>query len=120
MGNAQLGLALPIEGLTAGATYYWSVRAVDNAFAGSPFTAEASFVVPAPAQIQSAALDVNGAITMQWIVTPGLSYRVEVSSDFANWSTLKTITGAAGTGIVEVTQPIGPDTQKQFYRVVFL
>jgi hypothetical protein len=42
MGNSQLGTTASLNGLATG-TYYWSVQAVDTAFAGSPFAAEGSF-----------------------------------------------------------------------------
>ena len=42
LGNANLGTSAIIKGLPAG-SYYWSVQAVDSAFAGSAFASEASF-----------------------------------------------------------------------------
>ena len=46
-GNAGGRTTLSIGALT-GETYYWSVRAVDESFAGSAFAAEAAFVVAQP------------------------------------------------------------------------
>ncbi len=46
MGNVQLGNTAILKGLASG-TYYWSVQAVDTAFAGSPFAAEQTFTVGA-------------------------------------------------------------------------
>jgi hypothetical protein len=43
-GNAGTLTQYTLAGLTAGTTYYWSVQAVDNSFAGSAFAAEQSFV----------------------------------------------------------------------------
>ncbi len=43
LGNVQANTSWTLENLPAG-TYYWSVQAVDGAFAGSPFAAEQSFV----------------------------------------------------------------------------
>jgi len=46
LGGAQHGLSatIQVEGYYAvGTPYYWSVQAVDSAFAGSPFAAESSF-----------------------------------------------------------------------------
>ena len=40
------GTSLVLEDLTPGQTYYWSVQAIDPAFAGSPFAAESSFTLP--------------------------------------------------------------------------
>jgi hypothetical protein len=44
MGNAQLGLTLSFK-YTLETAYYWSVQAVDTAFAGSAFSAESSFKI---------------------------------------------------------------------------
>jgi len=44
MGNAYLRHSLPLTGLTNGQTVYWSVQAVDTAFAGGPFATETSVV----------------------------------------------------------------------------
>jgi hypothetical protein len=44
MGNAQMRLFLPLAGVTNGQTVYWSVQAVDTAFAGGPFATECSVV----------------------------------------------------------------------------
>lgn len=43
-GNAGYRTDFLIRGLHPGGTYHWSVQSVDNAFAGSPFAAEGSFV----------------------------------------------------------------------------
>lgn len=45
MGNVQTGLSAALVNLKPG-RYYWSVQAVDTAFAGGEFASEASFVVP--------------------------------------------------------------------------
>lgn len=42
LGNSQ-PTSYTLTGLTAGKTYYWSVQAIDGAFAGSPFSPEQSF-----------------------------------------------------------------------------
>jgi len=47
-GNAQKRLSWALKGLdTPGATYYWSVQAVDSALAGSGWAAEQSYAFPA-------------------------------------------------------------------------
>jgi hypothetical protein len=43
LGNAGLALSRVVTNLSVG-TYYWSVQAVDNGYAGSPFALEQSFV----------------------------------------------------------------------------
>jgi hypothetical protein len=44
LGNAQLRHGLPLTGVTNGQTVFWSVQAVDSAFAGGPFASETSVV----------------------------------------------------------------------------
>ncbi|HHY86160.1 MAG TPA: hypothetical protein GYA07_11620 [Verrucomicrobia bacterium] len=45
LGNAQMAMFRHIHHLPAGQTLYWSVQAVDTAFAGGPFAPEQSFVI---------------------------------------------------------------------------
>ena len=40
LGNAQKKLSWTLKGLDSGQVYYWSVQAVDTAFAGSEWAAE--------------------------------------------------------------------------------
>jgi hypothetical protein len=118
MGNAQLRLNTRLVGLTPGATFYWSVQSVDNAFAASPFAAEASFVVPVPAQSVSFSLDSGGTVHGVWSGTPGATYRTESSSDLVHWTPVSsaTVTNVAGTFEFAVTPP--QDVPIQFYRAV--
>ena len=44
LGNTDGRLSWSVTNLTAG-TYYWSVQAIDNSFAGSPFAAEQTFTI---------------------------------------------------------------------------
>jgi hypothetical protein len=45
IGNAGSILTKTLNNLQPGTTYYWSVQAIDTAFAGSPFATESSFTV---------------------------------------------------------------------------
>jgi hypothetical protein len=45
LGNAQMNLSTTLS-LAPGVTYYWSVQAIDTAFAGSRFAGEAIFFIP--------------------------------------------------------------------------
>jgi hypothetical protein len=47
-GNADLRRTMFVPNLTSGTTYYWSVQAVDQSFAGSPFAAEQTFLQQTP------------------------------------------------------------------------
>ncbi len=45
LGNMQQNLSASLTGLKYGTNYYWSVQAVDTAFAGSAFASQGSFAV---------------------------------------------------------------------------
>jgi len=45
MGNRQLAKSFSLKNLPAGQAYYWSVQALDPAFAGSPFASDCSFTL---------------------------------------------------------------------------
>ena len=55
-GNAQQRLGITLRGLTPGTAYYWSVQSVDSSFAGSPFSAEGTFIVGAPGVVTGPSL----------------------------------------------------------------
>jgi hypothetical protein len=69
LGNMQHGTTALIRSLSPG-TYYWSVQAVDTAFAGSPFADEGSFVVEPcayaidPASVALAAAGGTGSVAL--------------------------------------------------------
>jgi phosphodiesterase/alkaline phosphatase D-like protein len=115
-GNAQNKLSKTLTGLPVG-TYYWSVQAVDTAFAGSPFATEGQFTLAAPVSITAAAsqmgghsavlngtINANGAETMGWfewgtstnygnntatfLVPGGVAGAVAVSNTITGLSTL--------------------------------
>lgn len=61
LGNAGHRLFIRLQNVTPGAMYYWSVQAVDTAFAGSNFAAESQFrtpVVPTQVTLQGPQLGV--------------------------------------------------------------
>jgi FG-GAP-like repeat len=120
MGSAQLARVATLHGLTPGVTYYWSVQAVDGAFAGSPFATEASFVaLPAAPLNVSFARSGEGTIHTIWRGTPGTPYRVEVSPDLFNWTTLTTLTAADGTGLFELVETPAAGITQRFYRAIY-
>ncbi|MCX6301696.1 MAG: FG-GAP-like repeat-containing protein [Bacteroidia bacterium] len=89
-----------IKSLTAG-TYYWSVQAIDNNFAGSAFAAEGSFIVSysnsiSPVTDQSLLINQNGTVlTVTESSTP--TSRQWKYSTVSGGPYDQTITGATGT-----------------------
>jgi hypothetical protein len=89
-GNADHRLFSKVVGLKGG-VYYWSVQAVDTAFAGGPFAPEATFVVP-PA-IQGITLEVDGTVRIAMLGAPNVAgYVVEGSTNLVTWSGVATLT----------------------------
>ena len=83
-GNAQLRLSLPLAGVTSGQTVYWSVQAVDSAFAGGPFATETS-VVSLP-QLRLAPSDPTNAVISWSPPTWGWVLQESTNLNVRNWS----------------------------------
>ena len=74
MGNVQFGTnASPDLSSFPGGTYYWSVQAVDSAFAGGPFAEEQAFQLIGKPMVNTSAPTNLGTdrATLQAIVNPG-------------------------------------------------
>jgi hypothetical protein len=108
LGNAGPRLGARLLSLKPGTNYFWSVQAVDTAFAGSPFAAEGSFTALAdrPTTV-SIAREGLGSIRATWRGTPGSAYQVLTSTNLSNWSLFATPT--AGTnGLFDIVDATGP------------
>src|SRR5262249_5403800 len=102
--------------LRPGRTYYWSVQALDNSFAGGPFAAEASFTVPAAAELLLSAADAV-PFEIQLRATPNSRWQFEMSRDLKTWSAYPApgILSEAGTnGSCRIQ--IAPTGVNQFFR----
>ena len=82
-GNAWWNTNFFVTALEPGRTYFWSVQAIDNSFAGGPFATETSFTVP------DAVLTIHAASTRGFELelrdAPAGSWQVETSSDLQTW-----------------------------------
>jgi hypothetical protein len=87
MGNAGTSLGACIGSLKPGTNYYWSVQAVDSAFAGSPFAGEGTFTALAdrPSAI-SIIREGLGNVRATFRGTPGSVYQVMASTDLPTWT----------------------------------
>ncbi len=103
MGNAMLRHSLPLTGLTNGQTVYWSVQAVDTAFAGGPFATETSVVslpvLSVSIHSQPSTLNLSWAPpTFGWVLqqspTLSVSNWTSAPSGSANPATLPATNGA--------------------------
>jgi len=61
LGNTNHNNSWVVKGLVENTTYYWSVQAVDNAFAGSAFATENSFEYGAPTVSTASISDISEA-----------------------------------------------------------
>ncbi|HXJ58797.1 MAG TPA: FG-GAP-like repeat-containing protein [Verrucomicrobiae bacterium] len=115
LGNAGNSLAAQVGSLKPGTNYFWSVQAIDTAFAGSPFAEEGTFTAMAgPPAAQSIAREGIGSIRAIWRGTPGSAYQVQVTTNLSVWSLFATPTADAN-GLFEVVDTPGPIPAK-FYR----
>jgi Leucine-rich repeat (LRR) protein len=100
LGGANHGTTATIKSLPAG-VYYWSVQAIDTAFAGSPFAAEASFT-PCGAALDRSSLAISpagGTGALNLSTSPGCTWTAV--SDSA-WITVDPASGA-GSGAINFT-----------------
>ncbi len=97
-------------------TYYWSVQAVDPAFAGSAFAPENVFtILGEPARIVDAAFAGPGQFRLRIQAAAGASCRVLVSQDLSVWTIAGHVTEVAPGQFEFLDSPLpqGP----RFYRL---
>ncbi|MBI5386083.1 MAG: VCBS repeat-containing protein [Verrucomicrobia bacterium] len=93
-GNAGYRLSHTITNLVLCRTYYWSVQAIDGAFAGSTFAPEHSVVVPGPPRISGLTRD-TGSFVLQCNGTPGRGLAVQRTTDLLHWEEVAVLTADA-------------------------
>jgi hypothetical protein len=105
MGGAQLGLSARLAQLKPGINYFWSVQAVDTAFAGSAFATEGTFTASADVPVTvSIVPETTGSVRVTWLGTPGSPYYVLTSTNFSTWSLMSTQT-ADLNGLFDIIEP---------------
>ena len=80
-------------------------------------SASVTTTVAAPVPAQLSGGFTNGQFLLTVSAQPGMTYIVEASSDFQNWSSLGAYT-APFTGVFQVIDPAAPAPQTRFYRTV--
>ena len=95
-------------------TYYWSVQAIDGAFAGGAWAPEQTFTITAS---DKPVLNFNGSDTTG-VIWPSRfqGYTVEQSGNLKNWSTNSGATLGSVNGKWLMTFP-ATNTTAQFYRL---
>jgi len=117
MGNVQLGTNAWLN-LPSG-NYYWTVQAVDGAFAGSQFAPEQNFIVGPPCATQPVFTDFARPSPSEFLVhfsgCAGWTYHLEVSADLTNWLTIGAATETSG-GVFEFHDSAATNSPR-YYRV---
>lgn len=122
IGNTGPRLAAQVSHLQPGTNYFWSVQAVDTAFAGGPFAAEGNFTLPSPdaPQLLSVRRDVTG-FQLEAMGTPGWSYgflaSTGVTANLPAWTRIGS-SAADGAGHILFTDTNTAPAQR-YYRGVF-
>jgi hypothetical protein len=114
-GNAGWNTNLFLTGLQPGHTYFWSVQAVDNSFAGGTFATEASFTVP-DVLLSLSRTGQNG-FEFELQAAPSGSWQVETSIDLNTWQPYSTsgVTLQGDTnGVTRLD--LGVTSEQQFFR----
>jgi hypothetical protein len=119
-GNAQLGLNGLIE-LEVGKTYYWSVQAVDNAFAGSAFASEQSFTLVPAISPDSPLVSAphwlgNGTLEFYFTNQSSFYFRVLASTNLADWTVVAGLTEIS-PGTFRFHDPVATNHPQRFYRL---
>jgi hypothetical protein len=117
MGLARNGSAV-LHQLKPGQTYYWSVQAVDSAFAGSPFAVEQQFNTT---QLVIDSMQyANGVFEFSFTGTPGATYTAlattNASLDLSNWTAPGGVSEIS-PGQFRFTDPQASNNRAGFYRV---
>src|SRR5262249_18469906 len=117
MGSARNRSAW-LHQLTPGQTYYWSVQAVDSAFAGSVFAPEQSFST-SPLLLNPLRRP-DGVFEFNFTAVPGARFNVLAMTDLtltlSNWVVLGTATEISA-GQYRFADPQASNTSYRFYRV---
>jgi len=82
-GNAEFkNSGYAIDNLTPGITYYWSVQAIDQGFAGSLWAPESSFTLLVAPVAGTAGSVTQNSLTVKWSSSTGAAgYRVDIGTD---------------------------------------
>lgn len=119
LGNAQERLFSYVTNLTVGTTYYWSVQAIDTAWAGGPFATETSFTIttpPPPVIMHAAYTPGTGNFGFDITGASGFQVSVQTSTNLHNWTPVWSST--LGSGPLHFTDTQAGTHSNRFYRAL--
>jgi len=99
--------------------YYWSVQAVDGAFAGSPFAQEEAFEVDAAVelpQFTGISPQPGGNFQLSAVGQAGYSYTLQGSTNLTKWTNITAVTMGA-TGATQYVYTNSSHLAHQFFRL---
>ncbi|HTL54758.1 MAG TPA: FG-GAP-like repeat-containing protein [Candidatus Limnocylindrales bacterium] len=122
IGNTGLRRSAQLNGLRPGTNYFWSVQAVDTAWAGGPFAAEGTFSLPTPAPPQLVSVrQVTNGFRLMASGTPGWTYGIMAGNDLTTnpsvWPRIGTAPADGSGHIVFTDTNVG--LAQRFYRGVY-
>ena len=117
-GNAEQRRFAILTHLTPGQTYYWSVQAVDGAYAGGPFAPESSFTyTPPPVILMNSNFGSQGGkFGFDFLGQSGHVAAVQASTNLVNWSVVSNF--ILGAGPQHFIDSQSTSFSRRFYRVV--
>jgi hypothetical protein len=113
IGNAQERLFSLLTNLSGG-KYYWSVQAIDTAFAGGAFANESTFVVPP--SISSGAYQSNAQFQITFNALATNSYTLQASTNLLLWTNVLSII-AASNGPAQIVDGNTQSFPRRYYRL---
>jgi hypothetical protein len=120
LGNPGARLSAQVNNLLPNTTYYWSVQALDSAFAGGPFAAEGSFRIPQPAPPELLTIRREAiGFSVEGMGTPGWTYGVLTGTTLGagSWSRIGSAPADVSGRIVFTDT--NTSFSQRFYRGVF-
>jgi hypothetical protein len=122
MGNVQLGTNAFLVNIQPNRPYFWSVQAVDTAFAGGSFAPEARFGYATtnlgPVTGASATVQPGQNVLLNFLGTAGVTYTIEASTDLISWRAIG-IANANAAGEIVFVDTGGATIEQRFYRTAF-
>ncbi|MEW6157834.1 MAG: FG-GAP-like repeat-containing protein [Verrucomicrobiota bacterium] len=114
IGNAGWQRQKTVTGLTPGRTYYWSVQAIDNTFAGGTFAAEQAFRI---GELRlTIKLSTTDAIEIEAPGVTASGWTIEVSEDLQTWREYS-LEDAQVTTNNSLRINLEPVNRQQFFRI---
>jgi hypothetical protein len=113
IGNAYERLFSLLTNLSGG-KYYWSVQAIDTAYAGGAFGSESSFVIPPT--ITGWSVPASNQFQVSFNALANNSYSLYASTNLAQWYFV-TNTVAVSNGPAQLTDINTSNSSQRFYRV---